>query len=118
MAVVHNCEGSLLARAMQAALFSHSSVSPPLLTFLQTLLNLNESVEVHDIVDLASNNDFDSEKLMELLFSAHVNASLSKHKKFSSTVLRLTTGQNALLSNGKVCMQFSSQDVMSSILIL
>lgn len=100
--IVHNHGGSLLSRAVQAALFSHSSVSVSLLSFLQGVLSLPESVELQDIMDVANNSSLDAEKLVQLLFSACVNTSLAEHALFGSTVLNLKPGQNALLSNGKV----------------
>lgn len=108
MAVVHSNDGvdiSPLSRVVQAALSSQSSV-PSILTYLQELLGVLESDDVNYLVNLASNYTLDAEKLMEMLYSAQVNATIAEHAFFTKSVLGLEAGQNALIANGKACGKF------------
>ncbi len=100
VALVHSNEGSLLSRAVQVALSSHSTMSS-LFACLQGLLNLVEVVEVASVVDVCPRT-LGANDAMELLFSAETNSSVAEHTLFSKTVLGLEAGQNALISNGKV----------------
>lgn len=100
--IVHNDGGSLFSRFIQAALSSYSPTSSSLISFLQGLLQLSDSPAVADVVNIAKESGLDGERLVQLLFGADINSTLAKHALFSSTVLRLKEGQNALLSNGKV----------------
>lgn len=98
VAIVHNGAGSpsVLHHAIQAALFSYSSTYS-LLTCLQSLLSLPEPVQVKHIEDACTMVDSE-----QLLFSSEINSSIFDHLVFSSTVIGLVPGQNALISNGKV----------------
>lgn len=106
VAIVHSNGGSLVSRAVQAALVHTQSVTSSLLSYLQAIFSLPGSAEIQQIIDIANNYTLDSDRIVDLLFGAEVNSTIAEHTIFSTIVLGLAAGQNALVSNGKVCTYF------------
>ena len=92
----------LLSRSIQAAL-EMSLSSSRLIDFVQSLLVLPQNVvSKADILSEAAAHHLEKDRLISLLHSIEVNATLHKHKLFSNSALQLRRGHSAFLVNGKV----------------
>ncbi len=102
--VVHNGQDppSVLSRAVQTVLSEDLPV-PSVITFLQALLGLSESVGISHVIDAASKSQLKPDEIVDLLFSSHTNSTIAEHMLFIRTVLKLGAGQNLIVCNGKVC---------------